>query len=52
MINAELAWRPWGKERPLSELLSANNILRHASFLRDYAPLAGRDFRITLRYEL
>jgi iron complex outermembrane receptor protein len=22
---------------------------RHASFLKDYAPLAGRDFRITTR---
>jgi iron complex outermembrane recepter protein len=57
MVNAELAWRPWGKERPLSLLVSANNIFdvnarRHASFLKDYAPLAGRDFRITLRYEL
>jgi iron complex outermembrane receptor protein len=24
---------------------------RHASFLKDYAPLAGRDFRITARFE-
>jgi iron complex outermembrane recepter protein len=35
-------------------VLSANNIFdvearRHASFLKDFAPLAGRDFRATLR---
>jgi len=23
---------------------------RHASFLKDYAPLAGRDFRISARF--
>ena len=36
-------------------ILSANNIFdvdarRHASFLKDYAPLAGRDFRISARF--
>jgi hypothetical protein len=25
---------------------------RHASFLKDYAPLAGRDFRISARHVL
>ena len=57
LVNAEIAWRPWGKERPLSLLASANNIFdisarRHASFLKDYAPLAGRDFRLTVRLDL
>ncbi|MDD3799382.1 MAG: TonB-dependent receptor [Novosphingobium sp.] len=57
MVNAELNWRPWGDERPLSFALSANNIFdvvarRHASFLKDYAPLAGRDIRITARLSL
>lgn len=56
MVNAELGFRPWGKERPLSFVLSANNIFdvnarRHASFLKDYAPLAGRDIRITARLD-
>jgi iron complex outermembrane recepter protein len=56
LINAELGWRPWGEERPLSIVLSANNLLdavarRHASFLKDYAPLAGRDVRMTARLE-
>jgi iron complex outermembrane receptor protein len=54
LVNAELNIRPWGNERPLSFALSANNIFdvdarRHASFLKDFAPLAGRDFRITAR---
>ena len=54
LVNAQLNVRPWGNERPLSFALSANNIFdvnarRHASFLKDFAPLAGRDFRITAR---
>lgn len=56
-VNAEIAFRPWGKEQPLSFTLSANNLFdvtarRHASFLKDYAPLAGRDIRITARLEI
>lgn len=56
-VNAEIAFRPWGKERPLSFTLSANNLFdvtarRHASFLKDYAPLAGRDIRLTARLEI
>ncbi|RJT25174.1 TonB-dependent receptor [Chakrabartia godavariana] len=55
MVNASIAYRPWGKDRDVSLLLSANNIFdvnarRHASFLKDYAPLAGRDLRVTLRF--
>ena len=54
MVNAELNVRPWGDSRPLSFALSANNIFdvaarRHASFLKDFAPLGGRDLRITAR---
>ena len=57
MVNAELGWRPWGKDRPLTFSLQANNIFnvnarRHASFLKDYAPLSGRDIRLTARLEL
>ncbi len=56
MVNFELGFRPWGKERPLSFVVSANNIFdvdarRHASFLKDYAPLAGRDIRISARLD-
>lgn len=54
LVNAQLNFRPWGTERPLSFALSANNIFdvdarRHASFLKDFAPLAGRDIRVTAK---
>lgn len=54
LVNAEVNFRPWGSERPLSFALSANNIFdvvarRHASFLKDFAPLSGRDIRVSAR---
>ena len=54
MVNASLAFRPFGRDSNTSFVASANNIFdaearRHASFLKDYAPLAGRDFRVTAR---
>ncbi|WCT72325.1 TonB-dependent receptor [Sphingomonas naphthae] len=57
LVNAELGFRPWGKDRPVSFLLSANNIFdvdarRHASFLKDFAPLSGRDIRVTARLSI
>lgn len=57
MVNASVAWRPWGAQRPLSVVLSANNLFdvearRHASFLKDYAPLSGRDIRLAVRLEI
>lgn len=54
MVNASASLKPFGKTAPVSLILSANNIFdvdarRHASFLKDYAPLAGRDFRVTAK---
>ena len=54
LVNASATLRPFGAESKASLTLSANNIFnvearRHASFLKDYAPLSGRDFRITGR---
>lgn len=56
LVNAEAVWRPWGSEKTVSLVLSANNLFdvvarRHASFLKDYAPLAGRDIRLGARVE-
>lgn len=56
-LGASIAWRPWGEDRPLTFVLSGNNLTdvvarRHASYLKDYAPLAGRDIRLTARLEL
>lgn len=54
MVNASLAFRPFGREGAATFLVSANNLFdvearRHASVLKDYAPLAGRDIRVTAR---
>ena len=55
LVNASLGIRPFGEGRDKPEiLLTANNIFdvdarRHASFLKDFAPLSGRDLRVTLR---
>jgi iron complex outermembrane receptor protein len=49
--------QPFGKESKTTLLVSANNIFdvdarRHSSFLKDFAPLAGRDIRATVRVGL
>ena len=54
LVNASVAWRPWGRSNGTTLLLSANNIFdvearRHASFTKDFVPLAGRDIRLSLR---
>ena len=54
MINASATLRPFGERSKASLTLSANNIFnvearRAASFLKDYAPLPGRDIRVTGR---
>jgi iron complex outermembrane recepter protein len=54
LVNASLSFKPFGKDNSTSILVSANNIFdvearRHASFLKDFAPLSGRDFRVTAR---
>lgn len=51
LANARIEWRPMGPDGLLTLRLAANNVFdvtarRHSSFLKDYAPLAGRDFRI------
>jgi iron complex outermembrane receptor protein len=55
LVNASIGVRPWGTGPRKPELLvQASNIFdvdarRHASFLKDFAPLGGRDIRVTLR---
>lgn len=54
LINASVQFRPLKNNRNTSVTLAANNIFdvdarRHASFLKDVAPLAGRDIRLTAR---
>lgn len=55
LVNASAAWRPFGDENPTALILSLNNIFdvdarRHTSFLKDFAPLPGRDVRLTARF--
>ena len=54
LVNASVAWRPWGRDNPTSFILSANNLFdvdarRHASFTKDFVPLSGRDIRLSAR---
>ncbi len=56
LVNASIVWKPWGPGGT-SLSLSANNILdvearRHSSVLKDYAPLPGRDIRVTARVQI
>jgi iron complex outermembrane receptor protein len=55
LVNASLAWRPGGRNSGTAIILSANNIFdvdarRHASLTREFAPLAGRDVRVSARF--
>jgi iron complex outermembrane recepter protein len=57
VTNMSINWKPTGRDGPVSLSLSANNLFdiearRHASFLKDFAPLSGRDIRISARVAL
>ena len=54
LVNASIDWHPLAGRPELALSLSANNIFdvearRSTSMLKDYAPLAGRDVRLTAR---
>ncbi|MGZ8297345.1 MAG: TonB-dependent receptor [Allosphingosinicella sp.] len=54
LVNASVQFKPLKNNPNTSITLAANNIFdvdarRHASFLKDVAPLAGRDIRLTAR---
>jgi iron complex outermembrane receptor protein len=55
MLNIAITWRPWGPESRSLLMLQANNLndadaRRHASFVKDFAPLPGRDIRLSARF--
>ncbi|VWX54237.1 TonB-dependent receptor [Novosphingobium sp. 9U] len=57
MVNASVSLSPFGKDNKTQVILSANNLFdvtarRAASFLKDFAPLAGRDLRATIRFAI
>jgi iron complex outermembrane receptor protein len=55
LVNASVEWQPLRDRPDLTLGLAANNIFdvearRSTSLLKDYAPLAGRDIRLTARF--
>jgi iron complex outermembrane receptor protein len=57
LVNASVDWHPLEDRPDLTLSLSANNLFdvearRSTSLLKDYAPLAGRDVRLTLNLKL
>ena len=54
MVNASLDWHPFSAHPDLTLSLQGNNLFdvvarRSTSILKDYAPLAGRDIRVSAR---
>lgn len=53
--NLSIDWQPFGDRPDLALGLTAQNLFddtirRHASFLKDFAPVAGRDIRLRARF--
>jgi len=53
-VNISLAWRPLRGGNNVTVMLQANNLLdeegrRHASFTKDFVPLAGRNLKLSVR---
>ncbi|MCB2089501.1 MAG: TonB-dependent receptor [Sphingomonadaceae bacterium] len=56
-VNASLAWKPLRGGNNLTILFQVDNIFdaegrRHASFTKDFVPLAGRNFKVSARLSL
>ena len=54
LVNASLDWHPFAAKPELTLSLAGNNLFdvearRSTSLLKDFAPLAGRDIRLTAR---
>ena len=55
LVNLSASWKPLGRDGGVTLIASANNLFdvdarRHASFTKDFVPLAGRDVRVTARF--
>jgi iron complex outermembrane receptor protein len=56
-VNLSAAWKPWRGNKNLTLMLQANNLFdaegrRHASFTKDFVPLAGRNVKISARLSI
>jgi iron complex outermembrane receptor protein len=57
LVNASLDWHPFADRPDLTLSLAGNNLFdvdarRSTSLLKDYAPLAGRDVRLTVNLKV
>lgn len=55
LVNLSLTWRPIKDSKGVALVLAADNVFdvvgrRHASFTKDFVPLAGRNFKASLRF--
>ena len=55
LVNASIDWHPFSARPELTLSLAGNNLFdvvarRSTSILKDYAPLAGRDIRVSARF--
>lgn len=53
-VNLSLAWKPMRGANNVTVMLQANNLFdvegrRHASFTKDFVPLAGRNLKLSVR---
>lgn len=56
-VNLSAAWKPMRGNDSLTVMLQANNLFdaegrRHASFTKDFVPLAGRNVKLSVRLSL
>ncbi|ANU07026.1 TonB-dependent receptor [Paraurantiacibacter namhicola] len=57
LVNMALTWKPVRGDGNLTVILQGNNLFdvtgrRHASFTKDYVPMAGRNVKVTARLSL
>lgn len=57
LVNLSLAWHPMHGDKTVTVLLAADNVFdvmgrRHASFTKDFVPLAGRSIKASVRFSL
>lgn len=55
LVNVSVAWRPMPDFEDVTLVLNADNVFdvvgrRHASFTKDFVPLAGRNFKASVRF--
>ena len=55
LVNFSVAWRPMPDFENVTLVLNADNVFdvvgrRHASFTKDFVPLAGRNFKASVRF--